>query len=56
LLHVCPNICFCRPSWTMWTFYMEHYCGFLKAGLRSKRFLLANLNNCVLNYAYMEQI
>ncbi|KAJ7688114.1 hypothetical protein B0H17DRAFT_1135769 [Mycena rosella] len=47
---------FCGPSWTTWTFFMEHYCGFLKHGLRSKRFPWANLNNCTLNYAYMEQI
>ncbi|KAJ7457314.1 hypothetical protein FB451DRAFT_1142567 [Mycena latifolia] len=35
---------------------MERYCGFLKAGLRSKRFPWANLNNRVLNYARLEQI
>ncbi|KAJ7466345.1 hypothetical protein FB451DRAFT_1561112 [Mycena latifolia] len=35
---------------------MECYCGFLKAGLRSKRFPWANLNNRVLNYARLEQI
>lgn len=35
---------------------MERYCGFLKAGLRSKVFPWANLNNRTLNYAYLEQI
>ncbi|KAJ7436328.1 hypothetical protein FB451DRAFT_1061778 [Mycena latifolia] len=35
---------------------MERYCGFLKAGLRSKRFPWANLTNRVLNYARLEQI
>lgn len=35
---------------------MERYCGFLKAGLRSRRFPWANLNKRVLNYAYLEQI
>lgn len=56
LLHVCQDIRFCGPSWTTWTFFMERYCGFLKCGLRSKRFPWANLNNRVLNYSYMEQI
>ncbi|KAJ7621835.1 hypothetical protein B0H17DRAFT_1290387 [Mycena rosella] len=56
LLHVVSDIRFCGPSWTTWTFYMERYCGFLKAGLRSRRFPWANLNNRVLNYAYLEQI
>ncbi|KAJ7124120.1 hypothetical protein C8R43DRAFT_1147581, partial [Mycena crocata] len=56
MLHVVPDIRFCGPSWSTWTFYMERYCGFLKAGLRSKRFPWANLNNRILNYAYLEQL
>jgi hypothetical protein len=35
---------------------MERYCGFLKRGLTSRRYPWANLNNRVLNYAYLEQI
>lgn len=35
---------------------MERYCGFLKAGLRSRRFPWANLNNRILHFAYLEQI
>ncbi|KAF7334036.1 hypothetical protein MVEN_02309100 [Mycena venus] len=54
LLHVCADIKFCGPSWTTWTFFMERYCGFLKRGLRSKSQPWANLNNRVLNYAYLE--
>lgn len=56
MLHVVADIRFCGPSWTTWTFYMERYCGFLKRGLRSRRFPWANLNNRVLHYAYLEQI
>ena len=56
MLHIVPDIQFCGPSWTTWTFYMERYCGFLKARLRSRKFPWANLNNTVLNYAYLEQI
>lgn len=35
---------------------MERYCGILQAGLRSKRFPGANLNNNVLHVAYLEQL
>lgn len=56
LLHTVPDIRFCGPSWTTWTFYMERYCGFLKTRLRSRKFPWANLNNTVLSYAYLEQL
>lgn len=56
LVHVVPDVRWCGPSWTTWTFYMERYCGFLKNGLRSKVHPWANLNNRVLNYAYLEQL
>ncbi|KAJ7271435.1 hypothetical protein B0H12DRAFT_996022, partial [Mycena haematopus] len=51
MLHVCPDIRFCGPSWTTWTFLMERYCGFLKRGLRSRSQPWANLNNRMLHYA-----
>ncbi|KIK88626.1 hypothetical protein PAXRUDRAFT_84142, partial [Paxillus rubicundulus Ve08.2h10] len=47
---------FCGPIWTSWTFAMEHYCGFLRAGLRSKHFPWSNLNKCVLHMAYLGQL
>ena len=56
LLHLCDNIRFCGPVWTTWTFWMERYCGYLNAGLRSRRHPWANLNNRVLHKAYLEQI
>ena len=56
LLHVCDNIRFCGPVWTTWTFWMERYCAYLQAGLRSRSHPWANLNNCVLHKAYLEQI
>ncbi|KAF7354170.1 hypothetical protein MVEN_01104700 [Mycena venus] len=56
LLHVPDDILFCGPSWTTWTFFMERYCGILQAGLRSKRFPWANLNNNILHVAYLEQL
>ncbi|KAJ7652366.1 hypothetical protein DFH06DRAFT_1418733 [Mycena polygramma] len=56
LIHTVPGIRYCGPAWATWTFYMEHYCGFLKSRLRSRKFPWANLNNTVLNYAYLEQI
>ncbi|KAJ7077173.1 hypothetical protein B0H15DRAFT_755284, partial [Mycena belliarum] len=56
LLHIPDDLLFCGPSWTTWTFWMERYCGFLQAGLRSKRFPWANLNNVVLQKAYLEQL
>ncbi|KAJ7188518.1 hypothetical protein C8R46DRAFT_23318 [Mycena filopes] len=56
MLHVVPDMRFCGPSWTTYTFYMERYCGFLKAGLRSKVHPWANLNNRILNYSYLEQL
>jgi hypothetical protein len=56
LLHVCDNIRFCGPVWTTWTFWMERYCAYLQAGLRSRSHPWANLNNRVLHKAYLEQI
>ncbi|KAJ6616974.1 hypothetical protein B0H10DRAFT_1798398, partial [Mycena sp. CBHHK59/15] len=56
LLHVPDDIRFCGPSWTTWTFWMERYCGFLQAGLRSRHFPWANLNNNILQKAYVEQL
>ncbi|KAF7372933.1 hypothetical protein MSAN_00500000 [Mycena sanguinolenta] len=56
MFHVVPDIRFCGPSWTTWTFFMERYCGFLKHGLRSRSQPWANLNNRMLHYAYLEQI
>ncbi|KAF7335395.1 hypothetical protein MVEN_02192100 [Mycena venus] len=56
MLHIVSDIRFCGPSWTTWTFYMERYCGFLKAGLRSRVYPWSNLNNRALNYTYLEQI
>ncbi|KAJ7247743.1 hypothetical protein C8J57DRAFT_1240684 [Mycena rebaudengoi] len=38
------------------TFWMERYCGFLKAALRSKKSPWANLINIVLKRAYLEQL
>ena len=35
---------------------MEHYCGYLQAGLRSRSHPWANLNNRVLHKAYLDQI
>lgn len=56
LLHICDNIRFCGPVWTTWTFWMERYCGYLQAGLRSRTHPWANLNNRLLHKAYLEQI
>ncbi|KAJ7266112.1 hypothetical protein C8J57DRAFT_1469942 [Mycena rebaudengoi] len=56
IVHIPGDIRFCGPMWTTWTFFMERYCGFLKAGLRSKTHPWANLNNRITNYAYLEQI
>lgn len=56
LLHICDNIRFCGPVWTTWTFWMERYCGYLQANLRSRTLPWANLNNRVLQKAYLEQI
>lgn len=35
---------------------MERFCGYLQAGLRSKRYPWANLNKSVLKLAYLEQL
>ena len=35
---------------------MERYCGYLQAGLRSRRHPWANLSNRVLHKAYLDQI
>ncbi|KAF8839065.1 hypothetical protein BDN67DRAFT_991030 [Paxillus ammoniavirescens] len=56
LLHITAGIRFCGPVWTSWTFAMEHYCGFLQAGLQSKRFPWSNLNKCLLHMAYLGQL
>ncbi|KAJ7206334.1 hypothetical protein GGX14DRAFT_367370 [Mycena pura] len=56
LLHVADDILFSGPSWTTWTFWMERYCGFLKASLRSKRHPWSNLNKNILHMAYLEQL
>jgi hypothetical protein len=56
LLHICDNIQFCAPVWVTWTFFMERYCGSLQGQLRSRSYPWANLNNLVLNRAYLEMI
>ena len=56
LLHISDNIRFCGPVWTTWTFFMERFCGSLKNGLRSKVHPWANLNNRVLQLAYVKLI
>ncbi|KJA13854.1 hypothetical protein HYPSUDRAFT_151076, partial [Hypholoma sublateritium FD-334 SS-4] len=56
LLHLADNIRFCGPVWTTWTFWVERYCGYLQAGLKSKVAPWANLNNRILHKAYLEQI
>ncbi|EGO29008.1 hypothetical protein SERLADRAFT_412703 [Serpula lacrymans var. lacrymans S7.9] len=56
LLHIAAGICFCGPVWTSWTFYMEWYCGYLQAGLRSHRFPWSNLNKQVLHAVYLTQL
>ena len=42
--------------WATWTFWMERYCGYVQAGLRSKVAPWANLNNRLIHKAYIEQI
>ncbi|KAF7374016.1 hypothetical protein MSAN_00282000 [Mycena sanguinolenta] len=56
LLHVPDDIRFCGPSWGTWTFWIERFCGYLQASLRSRRHPWANLNNHVLQLAYLEQL
>jgi hypothetical protein len=56
LLHVCDNIRFCGPVWTTWTFWVERYCGYLQAGLPSKRHPWANLNKRIIHKAYLDQV
>lgn len=56
LLHVPNDIRFCGPGWTTWTFFMERFCGFLKRSLSCKRYPWSNLNNRILNLAYLEQL
>lgn len=56
LLHVCDNIRFCGPVWTTWTFWMERYCGYLQAGLKSDRHPWANLNKRIIHQAYVDQV
>jgi hypothetical protein len=50
------DILFCSRSWITWTFWMEHYCGFLKDALRLKTYPWANLNNVNHHHAYLEQL
>lgn len=42
--------------WATWTFWMERYCGYVQAGLRSRVAPWANLNNRLIHKAYIEQI
>nr|GAT43162.1 predicted protein [Mycena chlorophos] len=56
VLHVADDIRFCGPGWVTWTFFVERFCGFLKLGLRGKRFPWAALNNRVLNFARLSQM
>ncbi|EGO30536.1 hypothetical protein SERLADRAFT_412356 [Serpula lacrymans var. lacrymans S7.9] len=56
LLHIAAGIRFCSPVWTSWTFYMERYCGYLQAGLHSRRFPWSNLNKRVLHAVYLSQL
>ncbi|KAF9219821.1 hypothetical protein BS17DRAFT_854111 [Gyrodon lividus] len=56
LLHVAAGIRFCGPVWTSWTFSMEHFCGFLQAGLRSRCFPWSNLNKRILHLSYLSQL
>jgi hypothetical protein len=56
LLHICDNIRFCAPVWVTWTFWMERYCGSLKAAIRSRTHPWANLNNQILHKAYLEMV
>ncbi|KIK95204.1 hypothetical protein PAXRUDRAFT_141248 [Paxillus rubicundulus Ve08.2h10] len=44
LLHVTEGILFCGLVWTSWIFLMEHFCGFLQAGLHSRHIPWSNLN------------
>ncbi|KIJ20553.1 hypothetical protein PAXINDRAFT_28036, partial [Paxillus involutus ATCC 200175] len=44
------------PVWTSWTFSMERFCGFLQAGLCSRRFPWSNLNKRVLHLSYLSQL
>jgi hypothetical protein len=53
---LCDNIRFCGPVWATWTFWMERYCGYLQAALRSKVSPWADLNNRILHKAYLDQI
>jgi hypothetical protein len=56
LLHLCDNIRFCGPVWATWTFWMERYCGYLQASLKSKISPWADLNSRILHKAYLDQI
>lgn len=56
LLHLVKNIQYCEPIWATWTFWMERYCGYLQAGLKSKVAPWANLNNHIIHKAYIEQV
>ncbi|KAJ7608962.1 hypothetical protein DFH06DRAFT_1017386 [Mycena polygramma] len=56
LIHTPDDILFCGPSWTTWTFFVERYCGVLQSRLRSRSAPWANLNNIILQKAYLEQL
>ena len=56
LLHMPQNICECGPSWTTWTFFIEHCCGLLKATLHSKSQPWGNLNNWRTQLACLNQL
>ncbi|KAJ2913165.1 hypothetical protein MD484_g7253, partial [Candolleomyces efflorescens] len=56
LLHLADDIRWCGPGWTTWTFFMERFCGSLKAALRSKSHPWANLSNHCVHSAYLRQL
>ncbi|EIN12015.1 hypothetical protein PUNSTDRAFT_63385 [Punctularia strigosozonata HHB-11173 SS5] len=56
LLHLIDGFLFCGPGWTTWTFYMERFCGYLKDALRSRSQPWSNLNNRILQLAYLNKL
>ena len=56
LLHLADGIQECGPVWTMWTFYMERFCGMLQRSLLSHVQPWSNLNKSLLHAIYLEQL
>ncbi|KAF7327094.1 hypothetical protein MKEN_00285400 [Mycena kentingensis (nom. inval.)] len=56
LLHIADNIVNLGPSWVYWTFWIERFSGWLKRGIKSRRYPWANMNQRVLNHIYIEQL